>query len=225
MAEKNSIKNNVYNILKDAILTKKLSPGSQIIENTISTHLQVSRTPIRSAMNQLADEGLIEMIPNRGAYVINPTRDEIVQAYELRKELEVMAVKKSLGQFTKKDFVEINALIQLEKKALAAKNFESYLEINTKFHLLITKKCNNIFLIDFIETLIQRTNAYLILFDRFLDEETFTPYGYKEHEEIMNVLKEGNKEELILSVEKHFDNAISSLRIKNEYTTLDDLFK
>ncbi|HLR14222.1 MAG TPA: GntR family transcriptional regulator [Bacillota bacterium] len=225
MAEKESIKQNVYNTLKKAILTKQLSPGSQLVEHTISAHLNVSRTPIRSAIQLLADEGLVEMIPNRGAFVINPTREEVVQAYELRKDLEIMAVRDSIGQFTTEDFASMELLISKEKNALKEQNFEAYVEINAAFHIALTKKCNNIFLIEFIETLIQRTSAYLMLFDRFLEETASQPYGYKEHQDIIQLLKEENEKPLIETIQNHFNNAIENLKIQREYTNLENIFK
>lgn len=224
LSAKESIKNKVYNTLKEAILSKKLSPGSQLVEHTISSNLQVSRTPVRSAINVLADEGLVEMIQNRGAFVINPTREEIVQAYELRRELETMAALKSVEHLTPNDFATMEKLVRTEKEVLAKQDFESYVDINAKFHLAITKKCQNIFLNECIETLIQRTSAYLILFDRFLEGATSTPYGYKEHQEIIDVLKEENKEKLELAIQEHFNNAIESLKIQKEYKSLEDLF-
>src|SRR5699024_8751411 len=105
MTRKTSIHQFVYNKLKDAILTRRLAPGVQLVENTLSRQLNVSRTPIRTAIKQLSDEGLAEIIPNKGAYVINPSIEEIHQAYELRKDLEILALEKSIHLITAKDLI------------------------------------------------------------------------------------------------------------------------
>jgi DNA-binding GntR family transcriptional regulator len=90
--KKVSMEENVYNHIKKAILARKLAPGKQLVENNLSNSLGVSRTPIRNAIKRLSIEGLVDIIPNRGAFVTNPTKEEMIQAYELRAKLEYIAV-------------------------------------------------------------------------------------------------------------------------------------
>src|SRR5690625_1764258 len=141
MKKKISIHQFVYYKLKDAILTRRLAPGVQLVENTISQQLDVSRTPIRTAIKQLSDEGLAEIIPNKGAFVINPSNVEIQQAYELRKDLEVLALEKSINLFTKTDFAIMKDIVAKEKQAIFKKDLKNYLYYNKKFHMELTSKC------------------------------------------------------------------------------------
>ncbi|MFD1037283.1 GntR family transcriptional regulator [Virgibacillus byunsanensis] len=223
--EKQSIKQVVYNTLKESILNRKLPPGNQLVENTISSRLNVSRTPIRSAINQLATEGLVEIIPNKGAYVINPTIDEIIQAYNLRKDLEIMAIEKSINSFNQDDFLEMETIIKEEKEAIFNTDVSWYLKANQNFHMAIAKKSGNKFLVEFIEKLIQQTSIYLILFDIFLEESSPQPYGYKEHLEIIELLKQKDLTQLRECFHNHFDHAVNSLDVRKEYRGLDGLFK
>src|SRR5690625_5041604 len=204
MKEKYSMKKYVYDKLKESILARKLPPGKQLVEHTISQNLKISRTPIRSAINLLETEGLVEIIPNKGAFVINPTVDEILQAYNLRKSLEIMAAELSIHNLTKKDFEEMESIIAEEKEALYNKDLNTYLEANQNFHKLITKKCENKFLVEFIEKLIRQTSIYLILFDVFFEETSPQPYGYKEHKEIIEVLKSKDITLLKKCLSNHF---------------------
>ncbi len=225
MNEKKSLKQSVYTTLKDAILARKLPPGKQIVENVISESLNISRTPIRSAIDLLAADGLVEIIPNKGAFVINPSLDEVLQAYELRKELEIMAVQKSLNSLRETDFVEMEKIVALEKGALYSKDLKTYINANENFHLAITKRSGNIFLNEFIEKLINQTSIYLILFDMFFEENSPQPYGYKEHLEIVELMREKNIEALRETLERHFNNAIKSLDVQTDYEELDEIFK
>lgn len=225
MNEKKSIKHSVYTTLKDAILTRKLPPGKQIVENVISESLNISRTPIRSAIDLLAADGLVEIIPNKGAFVINPSLDEVLQAYELRKELEMMAVQKALDSLKENDFAEMEKMVALEKEALYSKDLKTYIKANESFHLAITKKCGNIFLNEFIEKLINQTSIYLILFDIFFEENSPQPYGYKEHLEMIELMRQKDREGLREILDKHFDNAIKSLDVRAEYEELNNIFK
>ncbi|GIN22222.1 MAG TPA: GntR family transcriptional regulator [Bacillus bacterium] len=225
MSEKKSLKQSVYTTLKDAILARKLPPGKQIVENVISESLNISRTPIRSAIDLLAADGLVEIIPNKGAFVINPSLDEVLQAYELRKELEIMAVQKSLDSLAETDFAGMEKIVTLEKEALYSKDLRTYVKANESFHLAITKRSGNIFLNEFIEKLINQTSIYLILFDIFFEENSPQPYGYKEHLEIVELMREKNVEALKKTLERHFDNAIKSLDVQTDYEELDEIFK
>ncbi|MDY0394983.1 GntR family transcriptional regulator [Virgibacillus halophilus] len=216
----------IYHHLKDAILSRQLPPGKQLVENEISTMLQVSRTPIRSAINLLAEEGLVDIKPNKGAFVTNPTREEIVQAYDLRKRLEIMAASMAVRHLNANDFITMEECIQMEKEAIFSRNIKGYLQANQDFHMVYTKKCGNPFLIDFIEKLINQTAIYLILFDMVFDKESSArPYGYKEHWEIMEFFRERKLEKIISSLERHFDHAVESLQIQHEYKDLKGIFQ
>ena len=225
MKEKQSIKIHVYKTLREAILSRKLPPGKQIVENVISNKLNISRTPIRSAINQLAMEGLVEIVPNKGAFVINPTLDEILQAYQLRKELEIMAVELSLNHLKESNLKAMEKMVEKEKEALYKKDMENYLKANQHFHMQLTSQCGNKFLIEFIDKLINQTSIYLILFDVFFEEQSPQPYGYKEHLEIINLIRQKDRKKLKNALAKHFDNAIKSLNIKSDYSDLDKIFE
>ncbi|HWO78673.1 MAG TPA: GntR family transcriptional regulator [Bacillus sp. (in: firmicutes)] len=225
MKEKQSIKVHVYKTLREAILSRKLPPGKQIIENVISSKLNVSRTPIRSAIIQLATEGLVEIVPNKGAFVINPTLDEILQAYDLRKELEIMAVELSLNHLKESNLKEMEKIIKKEKEALYKKDMENYVKANQHFHMALASQCGNKFLIEFIDKLINQTSIYLILFDVFFEEQSPQPYGYKEHLEIIDLIRQNDRKKVKNALAKHFDNAIKSLNIKSDYSDLDRIFE
>ncbi|MBL5772136.1 GntR family transcriptional regulator [Heyndrickxia sporothermodurans] len=223
--KKTSMENVVYQHLRNAILSRKLAPGKQLKETTISEALQVSRTPIRNAIQKLSLEGLVDLIPNKGAFVTNPTRDEIIQAYQLRDKLEYMAVCTAIDYMDENDYEEISRLIEEEHKVLVEKNVEEYVTANKQFHLLITRKCQNKFLNSFIETLINQTSIYLILYDDFFENPLQKPYSPKEHKRILELIKNNKKDELKIELSKHFEHALES--VDNQYRgykELDEIF-
>ncbi|MFE8698530.1 GntR family transcriptional regulator [Cytobacillus sp. FJAT-53684] len=223
--KKNSVENHVYNHIKTAILARKLAPGKQLIENNISTTLKVSRTPIRNALRNLASEGLVDIIPNKGAFVTSPTLDEITQAYELRGKLEFIAARASMEYLTNDDFDTIKEIIEREKLALSDKNVEAFVKINKDFHVAITKKCNNKFLNEFIERLIIQTNIYLILYDEFFNSIKLDAYSPNEHDHILSLMEQKRETELKIALENHFKHSIIS--VENgyyEYKELDEIF-
>ncbi|KAB2336709.1 GntR family transcriptional regulator [Cytobacillus depressus] len=223
--KKNSVEHHVYTHIKTAILARKLAPGKQLIENRISDTLKVSRTPIRNALKNLAAKGLVDIVPNKGAFVTSPTLDEITQAYELRGKLEFIAAQQSMEYFTEKDFSAIKEIIEEEKQALADKNSETFVKANKDFHVAITEKCNNKFLNEFIERLIIQTNIYLILYDEFFNNKEQQPYSPSEHSYILSLLEQKKEAELKIALENHFKHSIKSIENGyNEYKELDEIF-
>ena len=89
MSNKNTVQNAVYQELKKGIMTLHLVPGTEMSTQEIATKLQVSRTPVREALRQLEMDGLIENIPNRGAFVLGLSKQDIEDMYVLRKAYEV----------------------------------------------------------------------------------------------------------------------------------------
>ena len=129
----------VYDKLKHSILHRQLAPGTQLVESTISERLQVSRTPIRNAIKKLASEGLINIIANRGAFVIQPSLDEITQAYEARIELECVAAKLSIERITKEDISNLKLLVEDERDAFRQKDMVKFIKANENFHMTLVK--------------------------------------------------------------------------------------
>ena len=81
----------VFESLKDAILTQTLPPGKRLLENELAESLGVSRTPVREAIRRLEQEGLVAMIPRKGAYVSGISLKDIREVYEIRAALEMLA--------------------------------------------------------------------------------------------------------------------------------------
>lgn len=215
----------VYNKLKNSILHRQLAPGTQLVESTISERLQVSRTPIRNAIKKLASEGLINIIANRGAFVIQPSLDEITQAYEARIELECVAVKLSMSRITKEDIYTLKLLVDNEREAFKQKDMDKFLTANENFHMTLVKKSNNKFLIEFMQKLVNQINVYLQLFDTFYNVNFDESDSIKEHLHIIDLIEKKNYEELDKSLREHISHSFEDLEINdNSYKKLKDIF-
>lgn len=93
-----SVRDVAYAHIQQKIASRAWSGGTAVSELAVAKELGISRTPIREAMTQLTSEGLLEQTPNRGAVVVQPTRRDILELYELREALEVFAVGKAASQ-------------------------------------------------------------------------------------------------------------------------------
>ena len=112
----------VYEHLRDEILADHLLPGTELSEVALSKELAISRGPIREAMGRLAAEGLITMRPRRRAEVRSLTAQELIDAYQVREALEVMAVRLAIPRVTEAGLSRLEELIEAiaEHRAILA---------------------------------------------------------------------------------------------------------
>ena len=115
----------VYEHLRDEILADHLLPGTELSEVALSKELAISRGPIREAMGRLAAEGLITMRPRRRAEVRSLTLQELIDAYQVREALEVMAVRLLIPRVTEADLARLDAGLSISASTRATRNAAS----------------------------------------------------------------------------------------------------
>ncbi|MBS2970963.1 GntR family transcriptional regulator [Metabacillus sp. KIGAM252] len=216
MKEKQTTEQRVYNNLKEALLARKIAPGTQLVEQTISETLKVSRTPIRQAFQKLEAEGLIEIIPNKGSYVVHPTKDEILSFFDMRREFEHMAVKYGLDKLEAADIENLKSLLEKEQETYKSKDLNGYVHLNKEFHLYLARKSGNRFLIRYMEQLLNQNNVYLFLFDVFYQVETEHNARAAEHEKMVQAMEDKNAEDLHILIDQHMKRSINDLRLEDE---------
>ncbi|OIJ12892.1 hypothetical protein BKP35_10025 [Anaerobacillus arseniciselenatis] len=219
MSTKKSMKQHVYQTLKDAILSREIAPGSQLVEQMISEKLNVSRTPIRNAILQLEKEGLVTIYANRGAFVTLPTTAEIEQAYVARKKLEQSTAELAVVNVTEKDIERLRRIVKKERESYQNKDILEYLAINKEFHLELAKISGNKFLIDFIDKLLNQINVFLMLYDVFYDVNIENSQRYLEHEAIVDALEDKDIDRLQLLFQQHMKTSMTYMNLEEKRHT------
>ena len=107
-----SLRDQIYDRLRAAILSGDLAPGSPIIEAEIAATLGASRTPVREALRRLESEGMLEPRGNRGSVVRELHLDEVVCIFEIREALETLAARRASRRMTERDYVELERLVE-----------------------------------------------------------------------------------------------------------------
>mgnify|MGYP000961686705 CR=1 FL=1 len=107
-----SLSARVFHTLREEILSGKYQKDEELKEKTIGEELGVSRTPVREALRQLELEGLVTIIPNRGAFVEGISKDDIQDIYEIRSLLEGLCAKKAVTGITDKELEELRVVDQ-----------------------------------------------------------------------------------------------------------------
>ncbi|MGB3210745.1 MAG: GntR family transcriptional regulator [Desulforhopalus sp.] len=198
----------VYRKLKTAIRKRYIRQGSQLVEVALAQQLGVSRTPVRSAIKRLESEGLVNSIPNRGAFVITPTQKEIEETFLVRAQLEIMAAQLTAAIITPKQCQELRQLIKLETAVFDKSNLDDYYTANDNLHLKIAEfSCNRV-LFAYIKELLDRTRIYLILYDPFYKLE-YSPTT--EHEAIVDAIAKHDPDRAGAAISDHINSSINGL--------------
>ena len=133
----------VYEHLRDEILADHLLPGTELSEVALSKELAISRGPIREAMGRLAAEGLITVRPRRRAEVRSLTLQELIDAYQVREALEVMAVRLLIPRVTEADLARLEELIDQMAAHSAEGAVREFFAANVSFHELVCELSGN----------------------------------------------------------------------------------
>lgn len=137
----------VYEKLKEAIVDGTIKPGSKLSEIELAERMAVSRTPVREAIRQLAQTGLVTLTPRRGAYVTMPTLKDASDLYELRTELEILAVANvctlELSSEQKKELLRFRDVFSAMTNQTSA---GKYVSEDKAFHAMIYRSVTNRFL-------------------------------------------------------------------------------
>ena len=138
-----SLEEQVTATLESEILTGTLASGTALTEQSLSKRLGVSRTPIRAALHTLAEEGLINLIPNRGAVVVGVTREDLIDIYKIRMRLEGLASALAAERISPEDLATLRESVELAEFYISRNDTEHLKELDTQFHAIIYRASGN----------------------------------------------------------------------------------
>lgn len=199
----------VYQKIKNAIRKRYIRQGSQLVEGSLALKLGVSRTPVRSAIKRLEAEGLVNSIPNRGAFVITPTLQEIEETFFVRGHLEQMAARLAATIITPGQIATLEELIEREHEVFNEHDFDEYYIVNDTFHHKIAEFSGNGVLTSYVAELLDRTRIFLILFDPF-SKLSLSP-SLEDHKAIITALAEHNPDRAAEAVTIHIRSSVNDL--------------
>jgi DNA-binding GntR family transcriptional regulator len=156
--------------LRRAILDGKLKPGQKVNELRISEQMRVSRAPLREAIRELVQEGLLTNIPYAGAYVINVTAKDIVEAYSMHHVLEEFAISRVWPLRDAGFAAELDRRHEAVKQATLALDTTRQIESALRLHSLIYEWVDHALLLDSWQRLARRLQMYFALHQRARDE-------------------------------------------------------
>ena len=179
------------------------------MEGSLAQNLGVSRTPVRSAIRRLEADGLVKSIPNRGAFVITPTLKEIEETFLVRGHLEQMAARLAAKSITPGQIAILNELIEKEAIIFEKQDLDEYYLVNDTFHLKIAEFSDNSVLTSYVNTLLDKTRIFLILFDPF-SKLSISP-SLKDHQKIVESLERHDQDGAAQAIAEHIRSSIDDL--------------
>lgn len=171
---------------RNEILTGQLTPDTRIDQRAIALRLGVSLVPVREALRKLEAEGLIQIVPHRGAYVPRISRDEMEDIYALRLVIEGMATRYAVERITADELGKMGQLIAEMETATAAQNYAKLLVLNREFHFAIYGASGRPSLCEIISHLWVRSERYRATYIHSSDR---SKQALEEHKEILDAVR------------------------------------
>lgn len=153
MNNQKSLRKAIYEELKEEILYGQRPPGMRLMELELSKEKGASRTPIREAIKMLADDGLVKIIPNRGAYVTKISIQELMEILEVREEIDGMSAYYAAERVTDSLLVELRKAMEKCKEAFDRGDRHDIVFWDTDFHDVIVRGTQNQVLINLVSQL------------------------------------------------------------------------
>jgi DNA-binding GntR family transcriptional regulator len=202
----------VFNAVLNAILDHRLAPGTKLVERDLSELLGVSRGAVRTALARLGHSLLVELRPNRGAVIANPTPEETRDMFEARRVIESAVVQGLARSIGAKQLAELRAFVAEEQKAYDRGDRRTGQRLSIRFHKLLAELAGNAALDRFMEHLICRT-PLLTLAHR----GSRPAYcGADEHREIVDALAKRDPVLAARRIASHLDTLEKQLHVDAE---------
>ena len=202
----------VYDQICQALYGRRLSPGSALTERVVCDTLQVGRTAVRGAFRKLEEDGYVERVPNRGAFIITGTREMLQDYYQVRTELILIALRQCIGKFNKTDFLYLEGVVKKEEIAYNTRNFKEYLDCVGDFFGYIVAKPGSAALSQLFSYLYGRQRILLLLYDQFGRDHL---HSLQAHTNVIELLRKKD----LPGIEKELNNQISQFISQMQFAT------
>ncbi|WP_442321532.1 GntR family transcriptional regulator [Cernens ardua] len=207
----------IHHALTDAIVTHRLLPNTRLPEDALSRAFNVSRTVIRQALQQLAHERLVTLIPNRGAHVAMPSPKEAEEIFEARRIIEVASLQTLELPLSPTSLNSLRYITQEEQCALKEGRWQAAIQLSGKWHVALASMSCNDTLTDIISQLVARSSLLIALYGTPLQ-----PGCKHDHEHLPSLLEHGKKQQACEWIHAHLSHIFEGLRFSSAHQATPD---
>lgn len=199
----------VYDLLRDRILTAQLKPGESVNERKLAEWLGVSRTPIREALRKLAVDGLIDIIPSVGTSVALVEPERILELCLIRKSLECMATEQAAKRITSQAAGRLEALINQQELTIDTGDMAENIRVDSEFHRVIHELSGMTIAAEMLRNV---TGEVIRARHLSITQPGRLREPIVEHRRILDALKSGDTRLAADAMREHLDGSIVSVR-------------
>ncbi len=211
VSDKYSLRGRVFSKIREDILSGKYKDHEELKEVAIGEELGVSRTPVREAFRQLELEGLIQIIPNRGAYVTGISAKDVQDIYMIRSRLEGLCARWATAHITPEQLDEMEENVYLAEFHAGKGHMDQIAELDNRFHQILYEACDS----KMLEHLLMDYHQYVqSVRQKTLSNIERSTASNKEHRAIMEAIKAGNADLAEKLAHEHMINAYDNM-LKN----------
>ena len=209
--DKFSLRGKVFHKIREDILSGKYKDNEELKEVAIGEELGVSRTPVREAFRQLELEGLIQIIPNKGAYVTGISIKDVKDIYMIRSLLEGLCARWATENITKEQLEEMEENVYLTEFHAGKGHNDQIADLDNRFHEIMYEACNS----KMLEQQLRAFHDYVLrVRKKTLSQGKRGTQSNREHKLILEAIKEGNPEKAEQVANKHVMSAYENM-VKN----------
>lgn len=194
-----AVKGRIFAVTRDAIVGRKLQPGTKLTEEVIASTFGCGRAPVRWALARLGDEGLVTLIPNRGAFVAAPALNEAKQLFGARRMLESGIVRDLCCRPPSDGWHLLIACADAEDRAQSAGELATALHLSGEFHLIMAELTGNPIVLTMLRELVSRTVLAISVHQR----PDASGCRTHEHRRLIHHLSAGDSEGAAREMEEH----------------------
>jgi DNA-binding GntR family transcriptional regulator len=208
----NTVSEQVYNKIKTAILIGEFAPGERIIQENITQQLNVSRTPVREALQRLSSEGLVTIRPFYGAQVFNLSIQNLQEIYDIRILIECYAARKSCHLLEDADIDELEAMNNMirDKK----NSISDCMAYDRAFHQSICFASLSDYIIHILQGIWDKCDPYKSLY--FTSPENLV-YMIEEHDQVISSLRRRDEDAVAEAIRQHLEDVVDKIsKIKEQ---------
>lgn len=193
--------------LRRLVITGELAPGARLVEDRLATRLGVSRNPVREALQTLASEGFVELLPRRGAVVAQITAAQAEELFDVRMALEPLAARLAARHGSPATLALLRGVLEKARTATAAGDLDRLAAYNTEFHQLVVDGSGNGYL-GLLVAPMQRRVQWVFRASAAIR----APHSWAEHEALLHAIAERDEECAAVLASAHVAAARASYR-------------
>lgn len=211
----------IVDSITNAIVERRLMPGTKLVEQKIADIFKVSRTIVRQALNQLSRDRLVNLEPARGAFVAMPSLEEARQVFEMRNLLESAMVGQLCSRITDAQIARLQAHLRAERQAVERGDVALRTRLLADFHVVLAQLLNNEVLAETMQDLLSRSQLISLMYQSSHSADE----SHREHEQVFEAIQRRDARAACRLMANHIDSVERNLRTNPGTSDLDQILK